>query len=126
MEGVIIDVRDKLPWYRRLWTTKATMLLWVLFIGMCRPWHDNYHDVQIQFEDLMWYGLQAASLLFAVVWVYRRHVWREKTKPNTQQLETLDYANYIGTSECNLNNAQNSNRIVVHHDEHGKIVAVNT
>jgi poly-beta-1,6-N-acetyl-D-glucosamine biosynthesis protein PgaD len=126
METLIINHRHKMRWYQRWATRKATLLLWVLFIGMCQPWTDDYLNTDIQYEDMMWYGLHLVLLLIAGLYLYYRYQKNRKAvAPLSQPLTLQDYSNYTGLSQTMLENARKSQIVTVFHDENGHIVSIN-
>lgn len=127
METIIINHRHKMPWYQRWATRKATLLLWVMFVGMCQPWQDEYLDTGLQYEDVMWYGLRIVILAMAALYLYYRYLVQQKTvAPLSKPLTLQDYSSYTGLSETMLTEARNSKNVTVFHDESGQLVSINS
>ena len=127
METVIINHRHKMPWYQRWVTRKATLLLWVMFVGMCQPWQDKYLDTGLQYEDMMWYGLRIVILAMAALYLYYRYLVQQKIQaPLEQPYTTEDYSSYTGLSPTMIENARKSKIVTVFHDENGHIVSINS
>jgi poly-beta-1,6-N-acetyl-D-glucosamine biosynthesis protein PgaD len=94
---------------------------------MCQPWTDNYLNTDIQYEDMMWYGLRLVVLLIAGLYLFYRYQKNRKSiAPLSQPLTLQDYSNYTGLSQTMLENARNSKNATVFHDENGHIVSINS
>lgn len=116
-----------MPWYKRWANRKLTLLIWVMFIGMCQPWQDEYLDTGLQYEDMMWYGLRIVLLATAALYLYCRYLIQQKTVAPISQPYTLqDYSSHTGLSPTMIENARNSKNATVFHDENGHIVSINS
>jgi poly-beta-1,6-N-acetyl-D-glucosamine biosynthesis protein PgaD len=131
-ESLIIDARQQLPWYKRLFSDTSTAVMWGGWILLWRPMlaitglmsinHPHFIQNLLNFISLEHYftallACAAALLLWSALPSYR------VKNPETMQLQ--DYAEYFELNTSVIQQGRDSQICVVHHDEHGKIVNIN-
>lgn len=130
-ESLIIDARQELPWYKRLFSDTSTAVMWGGWLLLWRPVlaitglmsinHPHFFHNLFNFMGLEHYitallACAAALLLWSALPAHR------VKNPVTKQMK--DYANYFELSPQMIQNGRKSQICTVHHDENGKIIRI--
>jgi poly-beta-1,6-N-acetyl-D-glucosamine biosynthesis protein PgaD len=135
--SLIINVRKQLHWQRRLFSDAGTAMLWGFWLWLCRPvvgalsWMLGLR-LGVQHSLVQVLALSApvsvertALALCStsgtlVLWNLVRE--RRNARPRVHCIP--DYASYFGLSEQDLQKCRESQVSVVHHNEQGQILRI--
>lgn len=132
---LIINARGRLAWHQRLFSDASTLALWSMWLWMCRPALMaavgvvgvlsglGHGSVQAALPGTMWSLEEEAFALLgtgALLMLWNWLSTRPAPRPAVQA--TPDYAAYFGLSQRALAAGRDSRVCVVHHDEQGRIV----
>lgn len=138
-DSLIINARPHLRWHRRIFSDASTAMLWGFWLWLWRPllslygWLVGLHaGLQPVVLKMLNFGGPVSIEGSAVALVSTSStllLWsaltpQQNQKPQVNQLQ--DYASHFGLSEQHLLSGRNSSVCVVHHDEHGRIVRIET
>jgi poly-beta-1,6-N-acetyl-D-glucosamine biosynthesis protein PgaD len=133
----IINVRNQLSWYHRLYSDASTLALWSAWLWLCRPVIlpaigmvgvalGMKHPVRgtpaanalpsVEVMALLLIGVSALLLL------WNRLSREPAVRPRIDLLP--DYSRHFGLTTEQITAARDSRRCVVHHDEQGRIVGI--
>ena len=134
-DSLIINVRRELGWHRRLFSDATTAALWGAWLWLCQPaigavalmcgTNLGTHFGRVALactpasladDALVLAGTAAALLLWKNVSA------RQARRP--QLTHQPDYAGYFGLSAQALEQGRGTSVCVVHHDEQGRIVQI--
>lgn len=123
-DSLIIDLYSKRPFFQRFVSESATTFIWGSWAWLCKL----HHFFQFRFLLL---GIPNAVADPAVALISTSSMlmlWNtiNNPTPTYKQLSTEDIANHFNISTEQLNEGRNSQVCVVHHDEYGNIVAINS
>ena len=134
-DSLIIDLRHQRPWYRRYFSTTTTAMMWAAWLFLWRPFLLVWVLIELKEEHILQHLMAALShgiesgvvALFTcaialLLWgllpakrVHQKHVV-ERVLP--------DYARYFELPEQEIQSGRQQKITTVHHDENGKIIAV--
>lgn len=130
-ESLIIDARQDLPWYKRVFSDTSTAVMWGGWLLLWRPvlaitglmsiHHPHFFSHFLNVIGLEHYftallACAAALLLWSALPSHR------VKNPQTKQLN--DYADYFHLNPQVIQRGRANQICVVHHDEHGKIIRI--
>lgn len=132
----IIDVRRSLPWRRRITSEFATFAVWVAWIVLClstfassahaasagRGIHTSGAHTAAPPVGQIEAGLTLAALGLSALWAVPR---LRRTAPRILSA-TPDYASHFGLPETLVETGRTSQVCIVHHDNAGRILAIET
>jgi poly-beta-1,6-N-acetyl-D-glucosamine biosynthesis protein PgaD len=136
-DSLIINVRKQLHWQRRLFSDASTAALWGFWLWLCRPvigalsWlvglgaGVQHSLVQVMAQNAP-VSLERTALALCstsgtlLLW----NLFTVRRSAPTQSPPLPDYGSYFGLSDQQLQSCRNSQVSVVHHDEQGRIVSV--
>ena len=134
--SLIIDLRRQLPWHKRYASTTSTAMMWAVWLLLWRPFVFVWALVEVQKTHLIQrllgpFGLGVehgvtALLACAVGLLLWSYVLPERrvSGADLQTKKTEDYARYFELPEQEIEQGRHQKITVVHHDEHGKIIAI--
>jgi poly-beta-1,6-N-acetyl-D-glucosamine biosynthesis protein PgaD len=135
----IINLRNQLSWYHRLSSDASTLALWSAWLWLCRPAilaaigmvgvaFGMKHPTRgtpagnalpsIEEMVLLLIGVSALLLL------WNRLSREPAVRPRVDQLP--DFGLHFGLTEEQISAARDSQRCVVHHDEQGCIISIDS
>ncbi|MFO0688819.1 MAG: poly-beta-1,6-N-acetyl-D-glucosamine biosynthesis protein PgaD [Myxococcota bacterium] len=136
-DSLIINVRDQLGWSRRFASDLSTLALWGAWLWLCRPvvvaiaiLFGSHAARQVKaagFGALCpTYTLESGGLLLlgtaSALLLWNRLTASHVTPPRLTGRP--DYAGHFGLSQAELERGLASAICVLHHDEQGRIVAL--
>jgi poly-beta-1,6-N-acetyl-D-glucosamine biosynthesis protein PgaD len=126
-DSIIIDSRSLISWKRRIFSDVSTAVLWGFWAWLWKPIaHFGVHfsvmalismGIMIDDREIMIPMISICTLL--TVWDYL-----SKTTTIPTVVKNSTYSEYFGIEEKVIQDCQQSQVCVVHHDEHGKIVNI--
>lgn len=131
---LIIDLRYKLPWYRRYASTTSTALVWGIWLLLWRPIMlilglIGAHRAGIAgkvltlFLEALEKGMIILMLATLVLLVWHNMLPR-KARKNIPAKTDQDYADYFHLEAQQLTQKRQQSIITVHHDNQGKITVL--
>lgn len=134
-DSLIINVRSELGWHRRLFSDATTAALWGVWLWLCQPaigavalmcgtnlgTHFGRVALSCTPASLADSALALAGTAAALL-VWKRFSARQARRPKLAQQP--DYAGYFGLSAQSLEQGRGASVCVVHHDDLGRIVAI--
>lgn len=133
----IINIRHQLRWHQRLYSDASTLALWSAWLWLCRPAilgaigmvgvaFGLERPAQHAVAGPALPSIEAMVLLLAGVSVllllWKRLSREPAVRPRTDRLP--DFGRHFGLGIDQISAARDSRRCVVHHDEQGRIVAI--
>ncbi len=134
---LIINVRGQLRWHHRLFSDAGTLALWSAWLWMCRPAIlAGVGMLAVAFgrkrpapgtpagnalpsvEEMALVLIGVCALLL----LWNRLSREPAVRPRVDLLP--DFQRHFGLSDLAINAARDSQRVLVHHDEQGRIVAI--
>ena len=136
---LIINARKHLGWHRRIASDAGTAVLWAFWLWLCRPAMNVFNWTLAARFGLPGAGhklLAAGAAGFlegtAVTLVGTSGallIWNRLTgqrRRRTPTVEIPDYASHFGISANELTAARSAGICVLHHDDSGRIVRLET
>jgi poly-beta-1,6-N-acetyl-D-glucosamine biosynthesis protein PgaD len=133
----IINIRNQLSWYHRLSSDASTLALWSAWLWLCRPvilaaigmvgvMFGMKHPVRgapaanalPSLEEMVLVLIGVSALLL----LWNRLSRQPAVRPRIDLLP--DYGRHFGLTTEQISAARDSRRCVVHHDEQGRIVGI--
>jgi poly-beta-1,6-N-acetyl-D-glucosamine biosynthesis protein PgaD len=133
----IINIRSQLSWYHRLYSDASTLALWSAWLWMCRPAilgaigmvgvaFGMKHPARGTPADHALPSVEEMALLLigvsALLLLWNRLSRQPAVRPRVDALP--DFSRHFGLSAELINSARDSQRCVVHHDDMGRITAI--
>ncbi len=119
--SLIINVRGRLPWRRRLFSDTTTAAVWGYWLWLCRP---MVGTLTVLLGSPLFIG-QAAIALGSTSGTLLLLNFATDRRRNVPVLRsTPDYEGYFGLSGEQIDLGRNSRAAVVHHSEDGRIVGI--
>lgn len=134
---LIINARGQLRWHHRLFSDAGTLALWSAWLWMCRPAilagvgmlgvafgmrrparGTPAGDALPSVEEMALVLIGVSALLL----LWNRLSREPAVRPRIDLLP--DYQRHFGLSAEDIGAARDSQRVIVHHDEQGRIVAI--
>jgi poly-beta-1,6-N-acetyl-D-glucosamine biosynthesis protein PgaD len=134
---LIINVRRQMRWRHRLFSDAGTLALWSAWLWMCRPAilggvgmvgvafgmrHSAPGTLAVSslpsFEEMALLLIGVSALL--LLWNRLSRV--PAVRPRINQLP--DFERHFGLDGALISGARDSQRCVVHHDDQGRIIAI--
>jgi PgaD-like protein len=119
--SLIINVRGRLPWRRRLFSDTTTAAMWGYWLWLCRP---MVGALTVLLGSPLFIG-QAALALGSASGTLLLLNFASDRRRNVPLLRSMpDYEGYFGLSRQQIDQGRNSRAAVVHHSEDGRIVGI--
>ena len=133
----IINIRNQLSWYHRLYSDASTLALWSAWLWLCRPailaaigmlgvTFGMKHPARGTPADNALPSLEEMVLLLigvsALLLLWNRLSREPAVRPRITLLP--DFERHFGLTAEQIATARDSQRCVVHHDEQGRIVGI--
>ncbi len=116
---LIINARHQLRWHQRFVSDASTLLLWSVWLWLCRPvvfpWHAG---AMVSLEGAMLALVGTGALLM----IWNRLASQPAVRPRLQAKP--DFASHFALDARLISDARDSAVCVVHHDEQGRIVSI--
>lgn len=132
--GLIIDLRRQLPWYKRYASSTSTALMWAIWLLLWRPVLlvvgiislEKHHVIQHVFNALgIGIGHAITALLTCSVALLFWTKFVPASKVKMTQTKTIDdYAEHFHLPVETIQQACQQKISHVHYDEQGKIIAI--
>lgn len=135
----IINIRHQLRWHHRLYSDASTLALWSAWLWLCRPAilgaigmvgvaFGRKHpapgtlaaNALPSFEEMALLLIGVSALLL----LWNRLSREPAVRPRVELLP--DFGRHFGLTVDQITAARDSQRCVVHHDEQGRIVSIET
>ncbi len=135
----IINIRNQLSWYHRLYSDASTLALWSAWLWLCRPAilagigmvgvaFGMKHPARGTPADNALPSVEEMALLLigvsALLLLWNRLSREPAVRPRLTLLP--DFERHFGLTSEQIAAARDSQRCVVHHDEQGHIVGFET
>ena len=119
--SLIINVRGRLHWRRRLFSDTTTAAVWGYWLWLCRP---MVGTLTVLLGSPLFIG-QAAIALGSTSGTLLLLNFASDRRRNVPVLRgTPDYESYFGLSRQQIDQGRNSRAAVVHHSDDGRIVRI--
>ena len=119
--SLIINVRGRLPWRRRLFSDTTTAAVWGYWLWLCRP---MVGTLTALLGSPLFIG-QAAIALGSTSGTLLLLNLASNRRRNLPLLRgTPDYEGYFGLSRQQIEQGRGSRAAVVHHSDDGRIVGI--
>jgi hypothetical protein len=119
--SLIINVRGRLPWRRRLFSDTSTAAMWGYWLWLCRP---MVGTLSALLGSPLFIG-QAAIALGSTSGTLLLLNFASDRRRNVPLLRSApDYASYFGLSCEQIERGRCSRATVVHHSDDGRIVEI--
>ena len=129
-DPVIIDARRHLRWYQRLASSSTAAVLWAMWAWLWLPLQHR-HAQNLQLEESSFELVKLSSMLLATAWLLALWTARKQAKPavanrflGAPAVELPSYAAHFGLPEAELARGLRSSKVIVHHDDSGRIVSL--
>jgi poly-beta-1,6-N-acetyl-D-glucosamine biosynthesis protein PgaD len=135
----IINIRHQLSWHHRLYSDASTLALWSAWLWLCRPAilgvvgmlgvalgmrhpasGTPASNSLPSLEEMVLLLICVSSLLL----LWNRLSREPAVQPRVDRVP--DFERHFGLPGELINTARNSRRCVVHHDEQGRIITIET
>ena len=119
--SLIINVRGRLPWSRRLFSDTTTAALWGYWLWLCRP---MVGSLAALFGSPLFMGQAAIDLGSTSGTLLLLNLASDRRRKPGVVRGAPDYENYFGLTQQQIEQGRNSRASVVHHNEDGRIVGI--
>ena len=134
--GLIIDLRHHLPWHKRYASSTSTAVMWAVWLLLWRPVLlvagfislQKHHVLQYLFGAFglgLEHGITALLACAAALLLWSNYM-PAKTVQKTQQKTMTDYVHHFNVPVQEVEQGRQQKISIVHHDEQGKIVRIET
>ena len=133
----IINLRHQLRWHHRLYSDASTLALWSAWLWMCRPLvlgalglagvaFGVPHPGPAASSDHALPSIEEMALLLAgvsgLLLAWNRLSREPAVRPRVDALP--DFCRHFGLDTDQISFARESRRCIVHHDDQGRIIAI--
>ena len=134
--SLIIDLRRQLPWHKRYASSTSTAMMWAVWLLLWRPVLivvglmslQKHHVLQHLFGSFglgLEHGVTALLACAAALLLWSNYM-PAKTIKKTQVKTMTDYVNHFNVPVQEIEQGRQHKISVVHHDEQGKIVRIDS
>ncbi|OTG91606.1 poly-beta-1,6-N-acetyl-D-glucosamine biosynthesis protein PgaD [Acinetobacter sp. ANC 3813] len=132
--SLIIDLRRQLPWHKRYASNTSTAMMWAVWLLLWRPVLivaglmslQKHHVLQHLFGSFglgLEHGITALFACVAALLLWSNYM-PAKTVEKTQVKTMTDYVHHFNVPVKEVEQGRQKKISIVHHDEHGKIVRI--
>jgi len=121
--SLIINVRGRLPWRRRLFSDTTTAAIWGYWLWLCRP---VVGTLTVLLGSPLFIGQAAIALGSASGTLLLLNLASDRRRNVPVLRGAPDYENYFGLSRQQIDAGRNSRAAVVHHSDDGRIVGISS